>query len=242
MTVKLGVNIDHIATLRQARGINAPDPVEAAETCLALGAEYIVLHIRRDRRHMQEADLARLAKKYRRHIHLEMANTEEMLNIALKYKPGSVCIVPEYPNELTTSGGLKMNDKTVRALKKTVAKLQKAGIEISLFINPTPNDVRKAKTTGAEIVELCTKDYSEAKTDTARLKLLEDVSMSSILANEIGLRVHGGHGLNLENVGDIAAVNGMECLNIGFSIIARAVFAGLPQALFEMKKALSQTR
>ncbi|MDR0645697.1 MAG: pyridoxine 5'-phosphate synthase [Elusimicrobiota bacterium] len=239
MTVKLGVNIDHIATLRQARGGNFPDPVEAAENCLALGAEYIVLHIRRDRRHMQETDLERLTKKFRKHIHLEMANTREMVELALRYKPASVCIVPEYPNELTTSGGLKMDLKTISALKKTTARLQKDGIDVSLFINPAPYDVRKAKSAGAKIVELCTKDYSEAKTEHIRKKFLEDISMSTILAKELGLRVHSGHGLNFENVSDIAAQNGMECLNIGFSIISRAVFVGLPQALLEMRKAVS---
>ena len=238
MKVKLGVNIDHIATLRQARGHNTPDPVEAAEACLALGADYIVLHIRRDRRHVQEGDLERLVKKHRKQIHLEMANTREMVEIALKYKPGSVCIVPEYPNELTTSGGLKLDERTTAAVRTTTSKLKKAGIDVSLFIDAAPDDIRRAKKTGAQIVELCTKDYSEAKTERERLKLLQEVSMSSILAKELGLRVHSGHGLNTDNAGDIAAVDGMECLNIGFSIIARAVFVGLPQALLEMKKAL----
>ncbi|MDR0734638.1 MAG: pyridoxine 5'-phosphate synthase [Elusimicrobiota bacterium] len=239
MTVKLGVNIDHIATLRQARGGNAPDPFAAAEACLALGARYIVLHIRRDRRHVQESDLERLTKKYRPHIHLEMANTKEMVDMALKYKPGSVCFVPEYPNELTTSGGLKLDDKNIALLRSAAARLKKSDIEVSLFINPTANDVRRAKKAGAAIVELCTKDYSEAKTERQRLKLLEDISMSSILAKEIGLSVHSGHGLTTDNVGAVAAVNGMECLNIGFSIIARAVISGLPQAVLEMKQAIN---
>jgi len=239
MKVKLGVNIDHIATLRQARGHNTPDPVEAAEACLALGADYIVLHIRRDRRHVQEGDLERLVKKYRKQIHLEMANTREMVEIALKYKPGSVCIVPEYPNELTTSGGLKLDDRTTASIRSTTQKLQRAGIAVSLFLDPSPNDLRRAKRIGADIVELCTKDYSEAKTERERIKLLDEISMSAVLAKELGLRLHSGHGLDTANVGDIAAINGMECLNIGFSIIARAVFIGLPQALLEIQKAIA---
>lgn len=239
MTVKLGINIDHIATLRQARGGKTPDPVEAAKACLALGAQYIVLHIRGDRRHVQEADLEKLVKDHRANIHLEMANTKEMVELALKHKPGSVCIVPEYPNELTTSGGLNIDDKTFAALKETTQKLKEAGVEVSLFINAVPDDIRKAKRTGADIVELCTKDYSEAKDERTRQKLLEDVELATVLACELGLRVHAGHGLNTDNVGDIAVVDGMECLNIGFSIIARAVLTGLPQALLEMRQAIN---
>jgi pyridoxine 5-phosphate synthase len=239
MTVKLGLNIDHIATLRQARGGNTPDPAAAAAAALALGVEYIVLHIRGDRRHMQEADLEKLTKTRRKHTHLEMAPTKEMFEIALKYRPGSVCLVPEYPNELTTSGGLKLNERTTALLKPVTARLKKAGIQVSLFINPLPDDIRRAKRIGADIVELCTKDYSEAKTQRQRTQLLEELSMASILAAELGLRVHGGHGLNYENAADIAAIDGMECLNIGFSIISRAVFTGLPQALLEMKQAVN---
>lgn len=239
MTVKLGVNIDHIATLRQARGISSPDPVAAAKACLTLGVEYIVIHVRGDRRHMQESDLERLTRDHRPHIHLEMAHTKEMVEIALKYKPGSVCLVPEYPNELTTSGGLKLDEKTTLMLKTAIAKLKKAGIRVSLFIDANPHDIRAAKRIGAEIVELCTKDYSEAKNEIQRLAHLEEVAMSAILARELGLEVHSGHGLNYDNVSDIAQLDAMECLNIGFSIIARAVFVGLPQALLEMKLLIS---
>lgn len=237
MKVKLGINIDHVATLRQARGGNTPDPVEAAKAALDLGAQYIVLHIRKDRRHVQESDLEKLVKISRKQIHLEMACTKEMIEMALKHKPGSVCIVPEYPNELTTSGGLKLDEKAKNALRPAIAKLKKAGIKVSLFINANPNDLRTSKKLGADIVELCTKDYSEAKTEQARVKLLEDVTMSTILGKELGLVVHSGHGLDYNNVADIADIQGMECLNIGFSIMARAVFVGLPQAILEMRQA-----
>ncbi len=239
MQIKLGVNIDHIATLRQARGIGSPDIVLAAKICLLLGAQYIVMHIRRDRRHMQESDLEKLTKFAKKHIHLEMAATKEMVEMALKYKPYSVCLVPEYPNEITTSGGLNLDAKHTAALYSAVKKLQAGGVKVSLFINPTPNDVRAAKRLKADIVELCTKDYSEAKTVKQHQALLEDISMSSVLAKELGLEVHSGHGLDYQNVGKVARVDGMECLNIGFSIVSRAVFVGLPQALLEMKTLIS---
>jgi len=242
MTVKLGVNIDHIATLRQARGEKTPDPVEAAKACLMLGAHYIVLHIRGDRRHVQDSDLERLVKDHREHIHLEMANTKEMMELALKYKPYSVCLVPEYPNEITTSGGLKMDDDTVAALKASTLKLKQAGIEVSLFIDPAANDVRKAKNIGADIIEFCTKNYGEAKDERNRQKLLEEIELAAVLACELGLRLHAGHGLNTDNVGDIAAIDCMECLNIGFSIVARSVFVGLPQAVLEIKTAIEAAR
>lgn len=235
MKVQLGVNIDHIGTLRQARGAGFPDPVIAAKMCLTMGANYIVLHLRKDRRHMQEHDLERLTALSRSQIHLEMAASKEMIDVALKHRPGSVCIVPEFPNELTTSGGLKLNEANINTLTEAVATLKKAGIKISLFVDPNPHDIRTAKRIGADIVELCTKNYSEAKTEAERRALLEELSMSSILAKELGLIVHSGHGLTYDNAKDVALIDGMECLNIGFSILARSVFAGLPQAVLEMQ-------
>ncbi len=237
--IKLGINIDHIGTLRQARGTAVPDPVEAAFDVLDLGAEFIVLHLRRDRRHMQESDLERLVQLRRDKIHLEMAASKEMLDIALKHKPHSVCLVPEFPNELTTSGGLKLDDAAAAQLTHYIAALKKNGIKVSLFIDAKANDIRLAKKLGADIVELCTKDYSEAKTEEERLKLLEELSIATILACELGLEVHSGHGLNYDNVTDIANIVGMECLNIGFAIIARAVLAGLPQAVLEMRRSMA---
>lgn len=239
MKLELGVNIDHIATLRQARGMNNPVPFEAAQACIRLGAEYIVIHLRRDRRHIQENDLRLLTKHYREHIHLEMAATQEMTDLAVKYKPGSVCIVPEYPGELTTSGGLKLDEKHIPTIQKTVKILRKAGIRVSLFVDPKADDIRAAKRIGADIVELCTKDYSEAKTEKQRQALLEELSVAAILGRELGLEVHSGHGLDYDNVEDVASISGMQCLNIGFSIIARAVFVGLPQAILEMRQKIS---
>lgn len=238
MKIQLGVNIDHIATLRQARGEAYPDTLEAAKTLLALGADYIVIHVRRDRRHMQETDLQKLCRAFAKKIHLEMAPTKEMVELAVKYKPGSVCLVPEYPNELTTSGGLKLEEQNKEDLRQVIFRLQEAGIRVSLFIDPKADSVRAAYNLGADIVELCTKDYSKAKTQKQAQALLNEVALCSLLGRELNLEVHSGHGLNYENVRDIALIDAMQCLNIGFSIIARSVFVGLPQALLEMRTLL----
>ena len=236
--IQLGVNIDHIATLRQARGESYPDILEAAQTLLSLGADYIVIHIRQDRRHIQETDLQRLCAAFAGKIHLEMAPTEEMIKLALKYKPGSVCLVPEYPNELTTSGGLKIEEKDKADLKQKINRLKKAGIRVSLFVDPKANAVRTAYNLGADIVELCTKDYSKAKTQKQAQALLSEVSLCALLGRELNLEVHSGHGLTYENVREVALIDAIQCLNIGFSIIARSVFVGLPQALLEMRNLL----
>ncbi len=236
--IQLGVNIDHIATLRQARGESYPDILEAAKTLLSLGADYIVIHIRQDRRHIQETDLQRLCSAFAAKIHLEMAPSEEMIELALKYKPGSVCLVPEYPNELTTSGGLKIEEKDKESLKQKIKCLKKAGIRVSLFIDPKANAVRTAYNLGADIVEICTKDYSKAKTQKQAQALLSEVSLCALLGRELNLEVHSGHGLTYENVREVALIDAMQCLNIGFSIIARSVFVGLPQALLEMRNLL----
>ena len=238
MNIQLGVNIDHIATLRQARGESYPDILEAARTLLALGADYIVIHVRRDRRHVQETDLQKLCNSFAKKIHLEMAPSKEMIELALKYKPGSVCLVPEYPNELTTSGGLKLEEKDKADLKQKIRRLQKAGIKVSLFIDPKANAVRTAYNLGADIIEICTKDYSKAKTQKQAQALLNEVSLCALLGRELNLEVHSGHGLNYQNVREVALIDAMQCLNIGFSIIARSVFVGLPQALLEMKNLL----
>jgi pyridoxine 5-phosphate synthase len=240
--MKLGLNIDHISTLRQARGASVPDPVEAAAAALSLGVDYIVVHLRQDRRHVQEYDLEKLCNMFKNKVHLEMAAVKEMAEIAEKHKPYSVCIVPEYPNELTTSGGLKLDDALTQTLKPHIAKLKENKMKVSLFIDPNAQDVRAAKRLGADIVELCTKDYSEAKTKEERRARLEELSIASILGAELGLEVHSGHGLNYDNVSEIAQIAAIECLNIGFSIIARAVLAGLPQAVMDMRKKIDLQR
>jgi len=233
--MKLGVNVDHIATLRQVRGGSEPSPLKAAEICLALGADYIVMHLRSDRRHIQETDLKNLAEINRGKIHLEMAVTKEMIAIAKEIKCGSVCLVPEFPNEITTTGGLNLAQRNILPITRAVKELKKAGIKVSMFIDSNPQNIRTAKRMGADIVEFCTKTYSDAKTESARLAELDKIQMATILAKELGLEVHAGHGLNYENVVSIAQINGMEALNIGHAIIAKAVFVGLPQAIVEMK-------
>ena len=238
MSLKLGVNIDHIATLRRARRASFPDPLLAAELCLCVGADYIVIHVRNDERHMTEKDLARLCKVYRRYIHLECNSSEKMQKMALKYKPFSVCIVPEQPGEITTMGGLKFTPKNFARIQAMTKALQKKNIKVSLFVDPDPSAIRSAARCGADIVELCTRNYSEANTKREKNKLLRELALAALLANELGLEVHAGHGLNYQNVLPVADLCGISCMNIGFSIISHAVLAGLPNAVCAMKELL----
>lgn len=238
MSLKLGVNIDHVATLRRARQAAHPDPLLAAELCLFVGADYIVVHVRKDNRHITEKDLARLCKAYRKYIHLECNSSPQMQQMALKYKPYSVCIVPEQPGEVTTTGGLKFTPKNVDRVRTMTAALQKKGILVSLFVDPDPTSIRTAAKCGADIVELCTRKYSEATTKTQRAQCLQQLAMAGLLAKELGLDVHAGHGLDYENVLPVADLCGISCMNIGFSIISRAVLAGLPHAVSAMKELL----
>ena len=166
---------------------------------------------------------------------MECSYTPELEKAALKYKPFSVCIVPEEPGEVTTTGGLKFTPKVTRRLMEMVEKLHKKGILVSLFISPDADSVRAAAKLGADIVELCTRDYSEATSAKQTRKLLQDLALSALLAKELGLEVHAGHGLDYHNVLAVADIGGMGCMNIGFSIITRSLFAGLPTAVSEMK-------
>ncbi|MDR0292002.1 MAG: pyridoxine 5'-phosphate synthase [Elusimicrobium sp.] len=238
MTVKLGLNIDHVATLRNARGGTEPKLEDAARAALGMGAESIVIHLRHDRRHIKDADVEKLCKLFPGRIHLECAATAEMERIALKYKPASVCLVPEFEGERTTRGGLNLNASNTARIKKITNNLRKANIAVSLFINPAAADARAAKNIGADIVELCTAKYSEAKNKKESAALLEDLAVCSILARELGLEVHAGHGLDYSNAAAVANLDGMECLNIGFAIIAKSVFIGLAGALLEMTDAV----
>lgn len=235
MSLKLGVNIDHIATLRQARRAPYPDPVDAAAVCLSTGADFIVVHLRKDARHIQEKDLALLCKIFPGKIHLECSCTEQMEKAALKYKPHSVCIVPEEPGEVTTTGGLKFTPKTTRRIAQMIEHLHKKHILVSLFVSPVAADIRTAAKLGADIVELCTRDYSEATSAKQSQKLLQELALAVLLANELGLEVHAGHGLDYHNVLAVADLGGISCMNIGFAIITRSLFAGLPTAVNEMK-------
>jgi len=233
--VKLGVNIDHVATVRNARNEKNPDTVEATRVVLSSGADMVVMHLRGDRRHIKDDDLERVRREVKGLIHLEMAATAEMEKIALKVRPDSVCIVPESPNEVTTQGGLKMTGKMTE-LEKIIHNLSKSGIEVSLFLDPEPQPIRTAHNIGADSVELCTSKYSESWGKKLQAKELETLQLASFLVKELKMGLHAGHGLDYYNVVPVARIEGMDCLNIGYSIISRAMFVGLKSAVTEMKR------
>ena len=230
--MRLGVNIDHIATLRQCRQEGFPDPVEAAREVLAGGADGIVCHLREDRRHIQAKDVKRLRGLGAR-LDLEMAATAEMVKIARQIKPDMVTIVPEKRLELTTEGGLDVV-KYSKKLKPVVKQLQQAGIVVSLFVDPAQKQVQASAALQADFIELHTGRYARSLS----LLELETIGIAAQQARLIGLRVNAGHGLDYDNVKKVADIPGLEELNIGFSIIARAVFVGLRQAVKEMKEAI----
>lgn len=235
MPVMLGVNVDHVATLRQARGLGYPDPVSAARICAEAGADMVVCHLRQDRRHIQDADVSRLKKLSGLPVHLEMSCSAELERIALRIKPASVCLVPESPREKTTQGGLDLSPRNLGRVKTLTARLKKAGIEVSIFADAEADAVRACKKIDADMVELCTKAYAEAPNRKKEAAELEKLAVASVLVRELGLRLHSGHGLDYGNVGPVARIPGMECLNIGFSIISKSVFVGLGNAVAEMK-------
>jgi pyridoxine 5-phosphate synthase len=230
---RLGVNIDHVATVRQARGILYPDPVAAAGIVELAGANGIVCHLREDRRHIQDRDLRILREIIQTRLNLEMAATEEMIRIALATKPNIVTLVPEKREELTTEGGLDVI-KFFPSLKKAIQRLQKGGIPVSLFVDPKKDQIKASEGVGAEVIEIHTGHYCDAKTP-----LQEDEELKKILdavaeASHRNLQIAAGHGLNYVNVQRIAEIKEIEELNIGHSIIARAVLVGLDRAVREM--------
>ena len=230
--MRLGVNVDHIATLREARKEGFPDPVLAARECIAGGADGIVCHLREDRRHIQDDDLRRLRKLDTR-LDLEMALTDEMVAIALKLKPEMVTLVPEKRREVTTEGGLNIKSKLQTSKSKIMTKIQKLkrkNIIVSLFVDPEEEQIRASAEAGAEFVELHTGEYFRDP------RKITKVRQAARLAQKLGLRVNAGHGLDYNNVKAIADLPEIEELNIGFSIIARSVFVGMKQAVQEMAK------
>lgn len=233
--IKLGVNIDHVATLRNARNEKNPDTTEAARVALSSGADMVVMHLRGDRRHIKDSDLERVRGEVKGLVHLEMAATREMEKIALKVRPDSVCIVPESPDEVTTRGGLKVSGKNPE-LEKIIRNLSDSGIEVALFLEPDPQAIRAAHNIGADSVELCTSKYSESWGKKLQAKELETLQLASFLVKELKMGLHAGHGLDYYNVTPVARIEGMDCLNIGFSIISRAMFTGLKAAVSEMKR------
>ena len=230
---KLGVNIDHVATVREARRIADPDPVEAARICIDAGCDSIVCHLREDRRHIKDDDVWRLREVAGTRLNLEMSIAKDIVEIACGVRPEQATLVPEKRRELTTEGGLDVV-KYAGKIAGVIEKFNEKKIETSLFINPSRVQIDASKKAGASIIELHTGGYADARTEAARLKELDKIKRSAEYANTIGLEVNAGHGLNYANVKDIAAIKGINELNIGHSIIARAVIVGMRRAVEEM--------
>jgi pyridoxine 5-phosphate synthase len=238
--MKLGVNIDHVATLREARyrGLThgEPDPIEAALICEKAGAHGITAHLREDRRHIQDRDVWQLRDQIKTRLNLEMANAPEIVNIALKVKPDIVCLVPERRQEVTTEGGLDIA-RNLKALTETRKKMNDAGIEVSLFIAPDPKQVEASAKAGSQFIELHTGSFAEAFHEPKKCNVeLKRLIFAAQQAHELGLQVNAGHGLNYENLKTLHRVPHLVELNIGHSIVSRAVVVGLAAAVKEMLK------
>lgn len=238
--MKLGVNIDHVATLRQARGTDYPDPVDAAKLCAEAGAHGITVHLREDRRHIQDRDVERLAGDRVLPLNLEMADAPEIVAIALRVRPDEVCLVPERRQELTTEGGLDAAGQEA-ALRPAIAALRAAGIVVSLFIAPDPRQIEAAVALGAPYIELHTGTYCDA-TGAAADAELQRLIEGARLAHRLGLKVNAGHGINLNNLPGILRIPHLDTLNIGHSLVARSVFVGLREAVAEMLRGMALYR
>jgi pyridoxine 5-phosphate synthase len=237
--LRLGVNIDHVATIRNARGGAHPDPVGAAHQAVRAGADGITAHLREDRRHIRDEDIRRLKAEIAAPLNMEMAVTDEMVGIAIATQPHAACLVPEKRTEVTTEGGLDVAGQEA-ALKPAIARLSAAGIRVSLFIDPDIAQLDAARRVGAPVVELHTGSYAHAALGDAAE--LERIRAAAGHAAAIGLECHAGHGLNLENVGGVAAIPEIVELNIGHFIIGDAVFVGLEQAIRRMRAAMDTGR
>ncbi len=238
--IHLGVNIDHIATLRQVRGTPYPRPVDAVVMVEQAGADSITVHLREDRRHIQDRDLDEIKAVMRTHMNLECAVTDEMLGIAVATAPSDCCLVPEKREELTTEGGLEVAGQEQR-VAGAVRRLSDAGIRVSLFIDPDREQLDAAVAVGAPVVELHTGAYAECE-DEVRRDELDRLRDAAAYGRKLGLVIHAGHGLHYHNVADVAAIPEIVELNIGHAIIARAVFDGLPVAVSEMKRLMLEAR
>ena len=235
---RLYINIDHVATLRQARRGTEPDPVAAATLCEQAGADGITAHLREDRRHIQDDDIERLGTSVTTVLNLEMACTDEMIDIALRLRPHQVTLVPERREEITTEGGLDVTRDTQR-IAAGLQRLNASGVRTSLFIDPTVESVERSKALGAVAIELHTGQYAHHPSDPVTLAALEE---SARRGAAVGLAVHAGHGLTVANVGPVAAIPDVEELNIGHSIVSRALFVGLREAVREMRRAMDAAR
>jgi len=240
MSIALGVNVDHVGTVRNARRARHPDPVHAALLAEQAGADSITMHLREDRRHIVDRDVFALLPLMQTRLNLEMAATEEMLGIATRLKPTDCCLVPEKRSELTTEGGLDVAGQQP-ALRDAVARLAAVGIRVSLFIDPDPRQIAAARAVGAPVIELHTGTYAESS-GGARAHELDRLRAAAREAAGLGLTVNAGHGLDYHNVQPVAAIPGMVELNIGYSIIGRALFTGLAAAVREMKALMVAAR
>lgn len=238
--LRLGVNIDHVATIRNARGGDHPDPVRAAQIVAEVGGDGITAHLREDRRHIRDEDLARIQAATNLPLNLEMAATEEMLAIALRHKPHAACIVPERREERTTEGGLDAAGQHNR-LAPIVARLSDAGIRVSLFIAPEPRQIEAAMKLGAPVVELHTGEYAHAEGDARAVELKRIADMAALAAKN-GIEPHAGHGLTYDNVSAIAAIPQLAELNIGHYLIGEAIFTGLAPAVLKMRELMDAAR
>lgn len=236
--MRLGVNVDHVATLRQARGGPRPDPVDAALVCERAGAHSIVMHLREDRRHVQDKDLFLAKRRLKIGLNMEMSIAPSVLAVALKLKPHQSTLVPEKRRERTTEGGLDLRGKS-RAVQSAIDQLKKSGVEVSLFIDPDERQVRLAKKFGADAVEFHTGDYANARTAAVRRKEIFRLERAVQATRAQRLVAHAGHGLDYENVGAIARVTGLTELNIGYSIVTRALWTGLDKAVRDMRRLIT---
>jgi len=239
--ILLGVNIDHVATLRQARGTRYPDPIQAAIEAEQAGADAITLHLREDRRHIQDRDVVMLRDILQTRMNLEMAVTEEMLAIAEKVKPDDCCLVPESREELTTEGGLDVKGQMMR-VTEACSRLSAAGVRTSLFIDPDPEQVNASAEAGAPVIEIHTGRFADAETAVERALEFERICNAVDAGVKAGLHVNAGHGLHYHNVEPVAALLNVRELNIGHAIIARAVFSGLQESVREMKRLMIEAR
>jgi pyridoxine 5-phosphate synthase len=234
--IRLGINVDHVATLRNARGGSHPDPVVAAKIAVAAGADSITMHLREDRRHIRDSDLARMRETVAAPINLEMAATEEMLRIACQARPHACCLVPERRQELTTEGGLDAAGQEA-SLRAAVARLAAAGIAVSLFVDPDPRQLAAAARLGAAAVELHTGSYAEGREGE-----LPRLAAAARLSTQLGIACHAGHGLTYGNVGPVAAIPEVVELNIGHFLIGQAIFDGLAAVVAQMKRLMEESR
>jgi pyridoxine 5-phosphate synthase len=239
--IRLGVNVDHVATIRQARGTPYPDPVEAALLAAKAGAESITIHLREDRRHIQDHDVARMMKSSPVPVNLEMAVTPRMIGLACRARPAYCCLVPERRQELTTEGGLDVAGQLPK-VRAACARLARAGIAVALFVDPDPRQLDACRKSGAPHLEIHTGTYADATRPATRRRELQRIAAFARAAAAAGIEVHAGHGLNLGNVGPIAAIPEVVELNIGHSIVARALYVGFPRAVREMAQAMRAAR